>query len=270
MTVHWPTSCCIIIPCFNEQNRIAEVVSAVRTHLPVVFVIDDGSTDATAEIASAAGATVLRHSINLGKGAALRAGCANALSAGFLWVLTLDGDGQHASADIPRFLSYAENTDARLVVGNRMADLRAMPWLRRVVNKWMSRRLSDFSGIEVPDSQCGFRLINLHDWSRIEAATNHFEVESETVVGFARAGFKVGFVPVQTIYKAAQSKIHPLADTLRWLRWYWKTAISENGRQVGAFVTSSSLEARAATHNTTTLSNSSSQPNLPVPLTQIS
>lgn len=220
--MNWATECVVLIPCLNEAATIGAVVGAVRRHLPTVFVIDDGCSDDTAVLAKEAGAEVLRHAVSCGKGAALQTGWRQARNRGFKWALTMDGDGQHSPDDVPAFLTWAERTSARLVVGNRMANANPMPRLRRAVNRWMSKRISEIVGQPLPDSQCGFRLIYLETLSTLLITASHFEIESEVLLGFARAGFRIEFVPAQAIYKTEQSKIHPLADTLRWLHWWWR------------------------------------------------
>jgi len=217
----WARQCAIVIPCLNEAANIGEIVSAVRHHLPSVIVVDDGSTDSTANRARASGAETHRHPTNQGKGAALRTGWQRARDRHFEWVLTMDGDGQHRPEDISNFLSCAETTGAALVIGNRMDQASTMPWLRRQVNRWMSRQLSNFTGVPLPDSQCGFRLVKLEVLARLHLATKRFEVESEMLVAFLSAGSQVEFVPVQVIYKSQASKIHPLRDTARWFWWWW-------------------------------------------------
>jgi glycosyltransferase involved in cell wall biosynthesis len=217
------------IPCLNEEPTISDLVQRVRHHLKTVIVVDDGSTDRTAKAATDAGAVVLRHTSNKGKGAALHEGWQFAQKHGFKWALTLDGDGQHSSEDIPSFFQCVNATSAALVVGNRMANATGMPWLRRLVNQWMSRRLSRAAGQELPDSQCGFRLMNLEAWSHIPITTSRFEIESEVLLNFARAGNVIRFVPIRVIYKNEKSKIHPLQDTVRWFRW-WKRARAGKGK----------------------------------------
>ena len=96
-------TCAAVIPCFNEARTIAPLVAAVSQYLPSVIVVDDGSTDGSSSLASGAGAVVVAHRRNLGKGAALKTGLSLARKQGFEWALTLDGDGQHAPEDLPAF-----------------------------------------------------------------------------------------------------------------------------------------------------------------------
>jgi glycosyltransferase involved in cell wall biosynthesis len=210
----------VVIPCFNEGTTIASVVGAARRHLPVIIVVDDGSTDNTRVQAAGAGAIVISHGRNLGKGAALRTGFSEALKRGFEWAVTMDGDGQHASDDLPDLLRCAEASGALLVAGNRMPQARAMPWLRRRVNVWMSRKLSQRAGRILPDTQSGFRVIHLLTWSALPLNAERFEVESEMLMAFVAANCPVAFVPVQVIPPGRDSHIRPVADTLRWWKWW--------------------------------------------------
>ncbi len=221
--MNWTTRCAVVIPCLNEARAIAQVVQSVRRFVPTVLVMDDGSRDGTGAVAKKAGAEVIRQAAPQGKGSALQAGWKHARERGFDWALTLDGDGQHAADDVPGFFEAAERTGAKLVVGNRMDDSRGMPWVRKLVNRWMSKRISALAGISVPDSQCGFRLMNLEVWNRLRVEASHFEIESDVLLAFARAGWAIEFAPVEVIYKSEQSKIHPVRDTVRWLRW-WRRA----------------------------------------------
>ena len=208
------------MPCCNEGQTIALLVREICRQLPTVIVVNDGSTDQTAVLAAAAGAQVLKHPHNLGKGAALKTGLAAAAAQGFAWAFTMDGDGQHQPADIPSFLQCAEQTGAALVVGNRMYDAHSIPWLRRLVNLSMSRLLSRRVGRVLPDSQCGYRLLFLKAWAARRLETNHFEIESEMLLAFLAAGHHIEFVPIQVVGKGHGSRIHPLVDTLRWFKWW--------------------------------------------------
>jgi glycosyltransferase involved in cell wall biosynthesis len=221
--MNWRTECAVVIPCADEAAAIYSVVESARRFLPEVIVVDDGSSDTTGDLAVKAGAEVIRRASRQGKGAAIIMGCQRAGQRGFQWVLTMDGDRQHAAEDIPAFLEAAADGKADMVVGNRFAGANQMPWVRRRVNLWMSRRLSRAAGVVLPDSQCGFRLIKLSAWSALEVKTRHFEIESEMLLGFAARGFTIRFVPVQSIYGTERSKIHPLRDTWRWFRW-WRSA----------------------------------------------
>jgi len=214
------SQCAAVIPCHNEAASIADLACTVQRYLPAVVVVDDGSTDDTGERARQSGAEVLRLPRNQGKGAALRAGFRHAHGRGFAWALAMDGDGQHSPGDIPAFLSHAEATGADLIIGNRFAYADRMPAVRRFVNRWMSRRLSVLCGQSLADSQCGFRLLRLARWAELPWQTDHFEVESEIVVRFARAGYRVEFVPVQTLYHVGGSRIDPLVDSWRWFKWW--------------------------------------------------
>jgi glycosyltransferase involved in cell wall biosynthesis len=215
----WRRECAAVIPCYNEAPQIYRVVRAVQVHLPCVIVVDDGSTDSTAEKADSAGAEVMRLPLNSGKGVASRFGWRHAASKGFKWVLMLDGDGQHAAADIPNFFASASATGASLVIGNRMNDVGTMPPLRRWANRWMSRRLSLLTGQSLPDSQCGFRLAHLPTLLELPLHTSRFEIESEMLVAFSATGRTPAFVPVQTLYLSQASKINRTTDSWRWLRW---------------------------------------------------
>lgn len=222
----------VVIPCLNESASIAAIVSAARQWQPTVLVVDDGSADRTAQIAENAGAVVLLHAKNCGKGAALQTGLAHALQSGFDWVVTMDGDGQHRPEDLPAFLRCAEQTGATMVVGNRMGEAWKMPWLRRTVNRAMSWMISRCAGRFLPDTQSGFRLIHLPTWAALSLQSKKFEVESEMLLAFLAAGERVEFVPVQVCHSERASHIRPLADTWRWLVWWEKfTGLGLAGNQ---------------------------------------
>jgi glycosyltransferase involved in cell wall biosynthesis len=208
-----------VIPCLNEAAAIGNVVRAVQAFLLQTLVVDDGSSDGTANVARAAGAVVLRHDRPQGKGSALRTGWKYALDHGFSWVLCLDGDGQHAPADIPKFLDRAAAGDVALIVGERMHAPGSMPLVRRLTNRFMSWRLSRLAGVGLTDTQCGFRLMHLPSLVRLTINTDCFEIESDVLVQFATAGLGIAFVPIQVIYADERSKIRPLRDTFRWWKW---------------------------------------------------
>jgi glycosyltransferase involved in cell wall biosynthesis len=222
-------NCATVIPCFNEAKTIGPLVLALRQQLPLVVVVDDGSTDETAHEAEKAGAVVVRHKRNQGKGASLQTGLPHALHLGYEWAVTLDGDGQHSPADLPPFLRCAEETSAPLIIGNRMHEADAMPWLRRRVNRWMSKQLARCAGRELPDTQSGFRLIHLQTWSSLPLSARRFEVESEMLMAFLAANHTVEFVPIRVIAATRKSRIRPFADTVLWWKWWRKAKQNLNG-----------------------------------------
>jgi glycosyltransferase involved in cell wall biosynthesis len=214
-----PSQCAAVVPCRNESATLSRVIVGLRPFINTIIVVDDGSTDRTAEVARRDGAFCLRFEGNRGKGAALQAGFSAARERGFRYALTLDGDGQHSPADVPRFFACAKATQAQLVIGNRTGRRGQMPVVRRAVNRLMSLGLSFYTGCPLADSQCGFRLVDLFHLPARDFVTRHFEFESEYLVDMARRGCRIEFVPIQTIYGGERSNIRPLSDTWRWLRW---------------------------------------------------
>lgn len=217
----WKQQCVVVIPCFNEEQGLRTLLPQVVLQLPNIIVVDDGSSDGTATAAKSLGVTVISLPKNQGKGMALRAGCTLAQTLGFQWALTMDGDGQHAPESIADFCRHAAHTEADLIIGNRMHDCESMPWLRRKTNQTLSAQLSRLAGQDFPDTQCGYRMIKLSALAECALSTKRFEIESELLVQMALHKKRIEFIPIRTIYKAEQSKIHPLRDSLRWYRWFF-------------------------------------------------
>lgn len=210
---------CALIPVYNEASHIREVVKGCLNYAEAVFVVDDGSADGSAQLARVAGATVVRHPKNLGKGVALKTGFREVLR-DTTWdaVIVLDGDGQHNWDEIPKFLSTMQAGAYDIVVGNRMRNIRSMPLERKTTNWLSSRILTALTGQKIRDSQCGFRLVKTSVLRELVLKTRKYDTESEMLVEAARKGFRIGNVPIQTIYAGQQSKIHPVLDTLRFVR----------------------------------------------------
>lgn len=223
---------CALIPAYNEARHIERVVKGCLKHLSAVYVVDDGSTDRSGEIAREAGAIALRHSANLGKGAALKTGFARIMEEG-RWdgVIVLDGDGQHDWEEIPRFLSCLEREKHDIVLGNRMGDTRPMPFRRKATNCLSSRILSVLTGQRIEDSQCGFRLMRTEVLERLALRTTKFDTESEMLVQAGRKGFRLGNLRIATIYGAERSHVRPVVDTLRFLRVAAKYVFRGKGRR---------------------------------------
>jgi glycosyltransferase involved in cell wall biosynthesis len=221
-----------VIPAYNETAHIAAIVAGVRHYMPVL-VVDDGSTDDTAAQAEGAGATVLRQVPNQGKGAALRAGFRRALSEGFEAVLTLDADGQHDPAEIPRFLETLAAGRADLLVGAR--DFRQMPLTRRLANTIGRWSFSWALGRPVRDNQSGYRLISRRLAEGLLGSREQgFEFEVEMIVTCVRRQMGLDWVPIRTIYADQGSHIRPGPHIVHFFRVVWQTWLSRNGRKVQA------------------------------------
>ena len=205
---------CALIPAFNEAATIAEVVTGVRPHVQAVVVVDDGSADETAARAEAAGARVIRHAENRGKGHAVRSGLAQILALDFSHVLLIDGDGQHRPEDVPKMLEAARESNADLVVGARVFDKSQMPRSRYYSNTIGSRALSSFIGSPIDDSQSGFRLIRCDALRGVTLTATGYEIETEMLIKLARKGVRMTSVPVTLSY-GAKSKLRPIRDTTR-------------------------------------------------------
>jgi glycosyltransferase involved in cell wall biosynthesis len=197
-----------LIPAHDEGPRIAAVVRAARAHVPVL-VVDDGSSDDTVDVAAAAGATVLSQHPNQGKGAALRAGFARAIAEGVLAVVTLDGDGQHDPAELPRFLEAEREHPVELIVGRR--DFGRMPIVRRIANGLGTVLLSAAIGRWIPDNQSGYRLVGRRLMAEMLASREDgFAFEVEMIAVCLREGWPIRWVQVSTIYGDEPSHIRPL------------------------------------------------------------
>jgi len=210
---------CVIIPTYNEEKAIGDLVSSICSRNLDVLVVDDGSVDNTHKIAGDRGAMVLRNDNNLGKGASLVRGFNYALANNFDVVITMDGDGQHLAEDIKNFMDSARSSDSDIFVGNRMHRLKNMPWTRIFTNKIMSGFISMMAKQKIPDTQCGFRLIKKRALEKINLVTSKFEIESEMLIKGARLGFKIESVPIETVYSGEKSRINPIIDTLRFFRF---------------------------------------------------
>ncbi|NPV76973.1 MAG: glycosyltransferase family 2 protein [Anaerolineae bacterium] len=209
-----------LIPAYNESGHIHDVVKRTREFLPVL-VVDDGSTDQTAVQAEEAGATVIRQRPNQGKGAALIQGFQYAVAQGYDAVVMLDADGQHDPNEIPALVKSFIHTGADLVVGKR--DFSKMPIIRRCSNTIGRFMLSWAMGNEIPDNQSGYRLLSSRlVQEMIKSRERGFEFEVEMIVVCLKQGWKLAWVPIQTIYADEKSHIRPLHHVIHYFRIVWK------------------------------------------------
>jgi glycosyltransferase involved in cell wall biosynthesis len=207
-----------VIPAFHEEKHIADVVRRTLKQLVNVVVVDDGSTDATAEEARKAGADVIVHEKNLGKGESIKSGFRYWLDHGATYVIILDGDGQHLPEEIPFFLAAAASFGPKLLIGTRMNNVGDMPFVRRAVNRYMSRTISHVCRQEIPDTQCGFRMVHRDIIPALLGGTERFDYETEMLIVASRAGCEIASVPITTVYSDEVSSIHPVRDTLRFFK----------------------------------------------------
>jgi glycosyltransferase involved in cell wall biosynthesis len=205
----------IIIPVFNEAEKLLELVNSIHAldlKSSEIIVIDDGSTDGSADVAITGGANVIRHPYNIGNGAAIKTGIRAAR--GRLLVL-MDGDGQHKPQDIRLLLT--ESRDYHMVVGARSKGSR-LRFHRYVANVVYNILASYVTRFKVKDLTSGFRVLSRSDALRfIDLLPNTFSYPTTLTLAFLRSGLTVKYVPIQTLYRAGQSKISLITDGIRFL-----------------------------------------------------
>lgn len=191
----------VVIPAYNEAKVIGSVVAGLRAGYPDIIVVDDCSKDDTAAQAGAAGATVLRHVINLGQGAALQTGITYALQQGADQIVTFDADGQHRVEDIAVLMETQARTGADVVAGSRfLGKAIGLPPVRRAVLQAAVRFTRWTSGLELTDAHNGLRLLTRYAASRIQITQNRMSHASELVDQFGRLGLRMAEAPVTIIY----------------------------------------------------------------------
>ena len=220
----------VIIPAFNAAPTVGAVIRACREVLDEVLVVDDGSVDRTAAEALEAGAQVISHSANRGKGAALKTGFGYAMQRGYDAVITLDADGQHLPREIPKFLIARAETEADLIIGGRAHLFHQMLPRRRMANRFSAWSIARCSKTNVTDSQSGFRLYSSDLLLKVRLRSDGFDMESEVIVRAGCDGFKVITIPIDLGFVDGLSTSHykPVADSLRifWTvtraRFFWR------------------------------------------------
>lgn len=206
-----------LIPAYNEEKTIAAVLREVRPFAAEIVVVDDGSTDGTAAAVRESGATVLRHETNRGKGAALRTGFHYLAGGGFDAVLTMDSDLQHKADEAVHLIETMGERGADLVIGERTGLARHTRFLRRFGNLCTNFWVGVVAGLDLPDTQSGFRLLSKRFLSVVRLESDGYEIETEMILKAARLGLTIASVPIEVNYMdgTATSKMRALPATAR-------------------------------------------------------
>lgn len=210
-----------VVPALNAAESLPGVLDLLRIALPEASIvgIDDGSTDGTGAIMRATCERAIRFPLNLGKGAALRAGFDAALAMDADRVLTIDADGQHDPSFAPRLV--AALNDADVVVGARTRVGSRMPLHRRATNALSSVAMSAVARCHLPDAQSGYRAMRRNVLEAVHASGDRYEFETDFLIRAARQGFRIVSTPVPTIY-GSSSYFREWRDSLRVVAAIWR------------------------------------------------
>ena len=211
---------CAIIPVYNNVATIGQIIEDVLEIVADVIVVDDGSTDGTSEILAqiSSAVTIIGYDKNRGKGYALLQGFLSARKNGFTHAITIDADGQHFASDIPVFLSEIKNNPNGIIVGSRNLTEKNMPQQNTFANKFSNFWYKLQTGINIPDTQSGFRLYALSAVRTAWPITSRYEAELEFLVFAAWAGKRISSVPIHVYYPSPEKRVshfRPVYDFAR-------------------------------------------------------
>lgn len=208
----------VLIPALNCGATIGAVVSGARRYVTDVVVVSDGSTDTTVREATAAGATVIGHDHQRGKGAALRTGMQALAARGVERVLTMDGDGQHLAEEIPVLLEASAVAPMALIIGTRHLECVGAAPISQFGNRFANRWVEIACGRRLPDTQSGFRVYPLRATLQLGVRARHFGFETEVLIRAVRAGIPLQSVAVRVYYPPIderRSHYRKFVDTVR-------------------------------------------------------
>ena len=207
---------CVLLPAYTQEKEIGKLINDIQAYGFDVIVVDDGSSDNTADISRKAQALVISHQKNKGKGQALRTGFKFIQKNAYDAALIMDSDGQHLPHEINLLIDKATNSDSDIIIGNRMDDPQGMPLL-----------ISFIAKPNISDSQCGFRLIRSSALKKLNLSTVKYDTESEILIQAAKQGCKITSVPIKSIYSHNSSLINPIFDTFRFCNLIIKSVFSK-------------------------------------------
>lgn len=213
------TKTCVLIPTYNNEQTLQTVIESVLEYTTNVLVVNDGSTDSTAQILKQFPQIhIAGYAVNQGKGFALQTGFKEALKLGYDNVISIDSDGQHFAKDLPKFLEYLETKGQALVIGARNMDQESVPTKSSFGNKFSTFWFWAETFTKVPDTQSGYRLYPVSLMKNMRFFTKKFEFEIEVIVRASWKGIKVDSVPVTVFYAPKETRIshfRPLKDFTR-------------------------------------------------------
>ena len=187
----------VVIPAYNEGKHLQKVLQKTKQYIENIVVVDDGSADNTYEIAKASGIYALKHTINLGKGSALKLGCDYAVSQGAENIVVMDADTQHDPSMINKFLQELKDHD--VVFGYRELA-KSMPFILRFGNKFINNTVKLLYGLQLKDTQCGYRAFTARAYRAIRWKATDYSMESEMIAKVGEKKLSYSEIPIKTIY----------------------------------------------------------------------
>jgi glycosyltransferase involved in cell wall biosynthesis len=221
----------ILIPSYNEGNRIGDVIRKCLNCNMDILIVNDGSTDNTVEVLKEFEGqrnnkvTILTHPLNMGKGEALKTGFNYVVDKDYSGVITIDADGQHDVNEIDDFLAEIDKNNPDLIVGSRFGNTEGMPLIRRLVNRTTSWIISEIAGKKIEDVQSGYRFLKTIVLKNIKLETKNFDTEPEILLKAGWFNFKITNIPIRTIYYLDEFKSHvnPVKDTVKFFKLVFKS-----------------------------------------------
>jgi len=186
-----------VIPAHNEEKHIGDVVRQAKKYVDNAVVVDDGSRDGTVEEAKKSGAIVLKHLVNLGKGAALKTGCDYAIKNKADIIVAIDADAQHNPKEIPKFIGAVKMHD--VAIGYRKLNM-SMPFILRFGNWFINKTIRFLYGVKIKDSQCGYRAFTSEAYKKLRWKASDYSMESEMIAKIGKHRLSYAEVPIETIY----------------------------------------------------------------------